>query len=630
MELPTSARPLVRFGTFEVDLSEGELRHKGVKIKLQEQPFRILAALLEQAGSLVTREQLRERLWPADTFVDFEHSLNAAVKNLRRALRDDAENPRFIETVPKRGYKFIAAIAPSGSEPQIDVAQPHLEVRRKANLRTVTIAVTIAVIVIGLASATWHWRETRALAARPISSLAVLPLENLSAEPQQDYFADGMTDEVITELGKLGALRVISRTSAMQYKSAHKPLSQIARELNVDAVVEGSVLRSGDHVRITAQLIRAMPERHLWAESYEGDLSSVLTLQREVARAIAGAIQVKLTPNEQEHLASRLPINPQAHEAYLLGRYFWNRRTEEGLNKAIDYFQQAIEKDSNYAPAHAGLADAYGLLGFAEYGTLSPREAVPKAEAAANRALEIDETLAEAHTALWAIKHRFKWDWDGAEREFKRAIELNPNYATAHHWYALYLASMGRMDEAVTVAKRGRELDPLSLIVNTGFGRVLYCARRHDEAIEQLSRTLELDPSFPVAHYWRGLAYEQKGMHKEAIADLVQLRTLSVSPLRIAGLGNVYAVSGEKGKAQAILSELKDLLSKRYVSPYDVAVIYSGLGDTDQTFRWLEKTYEEREGALVYLNVEPMFDTVRSDPRFKDLVHRVGLPRVSN
>lgn len=634
MTVPTSPRPLVRFGTFEVDLSDGELRQRGIKVKLQEQSFRILAALLEQPGSLVTREQLRERLWPSDTFVDFEHSLNAAVKNLRRALHDDVENPRFIETVPKRGYKFIAAIAPSGSEPQIgpiqtppEGARTAAEVLRRAKLRIVAIAVTIAVIVIGLASAAWRWREARALAARPISSLAVLPLEDLSGEPRQDYFADGMTDEVITELGKLGALRVISRTSAMQYKGAHKPLDEIARELNVDAVVEGSVLRSGDHVRITAQLIRAMPEKHLWAESYEGDLSSVLTLQREVANAIANAIQVKLTPNEQEHLASRLPINPQAHEAYLLGRYFWNRRTEEGLNKAIDYFQQATEKDSSYAPAYAGLADAYGLLGFAEYGALSPKEAVPKAEAAANRALKIDETLAEAHTALGAIKHRFEWDWPGAEREFKRAIELNPNYATAYHWYALYLASVGRMDEAVTVAKRGRELDPLSLIVNTGFGRVLYCARRHDEAIEQLSRTLELDPSFPVAHYWRGLAYEQKGMHKEAIADLVQLRTLSVSPLRIAGLGNVYAVSGEKGKAQAILSELEDLSRKRYVSPYDMAAIYSGLGDKDQTFRWLEKTYEEREGALVYLNVEPMFDTVRSDPRFKDLVHRIGLPQ---
>jgi TolB-like protein/DNA-binding winged helix-turn-helix (wHTH) protein/Flp pilus assembly protein TadD len=637
MEIPTSARPLERFGTFEVDLSEGELRHKGIKVKLQEQPFRILAALLEQPGALVTREQLRERLWQSDTFVDFEHSLNAAVKKLRSALRDDAENPRFIETVPKRGYKFIAPIAPSSSGPQMSLIEMPLEgahsateVRRRANLRTVAIAVTIVVIVIGLASATWQWRETRAIAARPISSLAVLPLDNLSGERQQDYFADGMTDEVITELGKLGALRVISRTSAMQYKGARKPLGQIARELNVDAVVEGSVLRSGDHVRITAQLIRVVPEKHLWAESYEGDLSAVLTLQREIAQAIANAIQVKLRPGEQERVAGAHPVNPQAHEAYLLGRYFWNRRTGDGLNKAIDYFQQAIEKDSNYAPAYAGLADAYGLLGFAEYGTLSPKEAVAKAEAAANRALQIDETLAEAHTALGAIKHRFKWDWEGADREFKRAINLNPNYATAHHWYALYLASMGRMDEAVAVAKRGRELDPLSLIVNTGFGRVLYFARQNDQAIERLQKTLDLDPNFPVARYWLGLAYEQKGMYQEAVADLTELKDLSVSPLRIAGLGHAYAVSGDRAKAQAVLSELKELSRERYVSPYDIAVVYAGLGDKDQTFRWLEKTYQEREGALVYISVEPMFDTIRSDPRFKDLVHRVGLPPISN
>ena len=637
MAVPSSARPLVRFGTFEVDLSAGELRHKGVKIKLQEQPFRILVALLERPDILVTREELRERLWPSDTFVDFEHSLNAAVKKLRQALHDDAENPRFIETVPKRGYKFIAPIASPGEEPQIKVIQLPVdaagaasEIRKAAKGRVAAAAVTVAVAVIGVGFATWYWSQTHATAAHSINSLAVLPLENLSGDPQQEYFAEGMSDEVTTELGKLGALRVISRTSAMRYKGTHKPLGQSARELNVDAVIEGTVLRSGDHVRITAQLVRASPEQHLWAESYEGDLSSVLTLQREVARAIANAIQVKLTPNEQEHLASSLPINPQAHEAYLLGRYFWNRRTEEGLNKAIDYFQQATEKDSTYAPAYAGLADSYGLLGFAEYGALSPEEAVPKAEAAAKKALEIDETLAEAHAALGAIKHRFEWDWPGAEREFKRAIELNPNYATAYHWYALYLVSMGRLDEALATGERGHELDPLSLIVNTGFGRVFYCARRHDEAIERLSKTLELDPNFPVAHYWRGLAYEQKGMHKEAIADLVQLKTLSVSPLRVAGLGNIYAVSGEKIKAQAILSELKSLSKERYVPPYDLAVIYSGLGDKDQTFRWLEKSYEEREGALVYLNVEPMFDNVRSDPRFKDLVHRIGLPAVNN
>ena len=631
MAVPTPARPLVRFGSFEADLSAGELRHKGIKIKLQEQPFRILAALLERPGALVTREELRERLWTSDTFVDFEHSLNAAVKKLRQALRDDPESPRFIETVPKRGYKFIAPSV-SGSEPQMKVIELPVEVpsaapvsRRTGTGRKVAIAVLIAVIVIVLGFATWRW-ATHSLEARPIGSLAVLPLENLSRDPQQDYFAEGMTDELITELSKLRALRVISRTSSMQYKSPHQSLGQIARGLNVDAVVEGTVLRSGDQVRITAQLIRASPEKHLWAESYEGDLSAVLTLQREVARSIANAIQVKLTAGEQARLSSAHPVNAEAHEAYLRGRYLWNRRTEEGLNKAIDYFQQAIDKDTNYASAYAGLADAYGLLGFAEYGSVSPRDAVPKAEAAANRALEIDETLAEAHTALGAIKHRFEWDWQGAEREFKRAIELNPNYPTAYHWYALYLASMGRMDEAVRVAKRGQELDPLSLIVNTALGRVFYFARQPDQALERVRKTLELDPNFPVARYWLGLAYEQKGMNQEAVAELASLRALSVSPLRIAGLGHVYAISGDKAKAQEVLSELNQLSSEKYVSPYDIAIVYSGLGDKNQTFRWLERAYQEREGSLVYMNVEPMFDSIRSDPRFKNLAHRVGLP----
>ena len=634
MTVPTSPRPLVRFGTFEVDLSEGELRQKGIKVKLQEQPFRILATLLEQPGSLVTREQLRERLWPSDTFVDFEHSLNAAVKNLRRALHDDAENPRFIETVPKHGYKFIAAIAPSGSEPQIGAIQTPLEgartvaeVIRRAKLRIVAMAVTIGVIVIGLVLVTWHWRETRVLATRPISSLAVLPLEDLSGEPRQDYFADGMTDEVITELGKLGALRVISRTSAMQYKGAHKPLDEIARELNVDAVVEGTVVRSGDHVRITAQLIRAMPEKHLWAESYEGDMSSVLTLQREVARAIADAIQVKLAPRELARLASARPVNRDAYDAYLKGRYFWNRRTEETLKKAAEYFQQAVNEDPTYAPAYAGLADSYGLFGFALYGALPRKEAEQRAETAAIKALEIDDTLAEAHTSLAAIQHRSKWDWANAEKEFKRAIQLNPSYATAYQFYALYLASMRRQEEAIITVKRALELDPLSLTINVAVGRHLYWARQYDQAIEQLRKALELDPHFAVAHFRLGQAYVQKGMNEEAVAEFTAARNFSGNgPLYLAGLAHAYAVSGKTRKAHELLDELKDLGKSHYVSPYDMAIIYLGLGKKDQTLAWLEKAYEEREGSLVYLNVEQTFDPIRSEPRFKDLLYRIGLP----
>ncbi|MFY9531170.1 MAG: protein kinase [Candidatus Acidiferrales bacterium] len=469
----------------------------------------------------------------------------------------------------------------------------------------------------------------RSRRARPgrIKALAVLPLEDLSGGPGRDYFAEGMTEALITDLAKIKALRVISRTSVMQYRGVHKPLPQIARELNVDAVVEGSVVRSGNRMRITAQLIHAATDQHLWAESYERDLRDVLSLQSEVARAIANGIQITLTPQDQARLAHVRTVDPEAYQLYLKGRFYWNKRTETNLKKGIEYFHQAIDLDPTYALAYAGIADCYSLLGWDLFGVMPPREALPIAKAAARKALEIDDSLAEAHSSLAWTKLAFDWDWCGAVSEFKRAIELNPGYAVTHHWYAECLAGMGQYSEALAEIKQARELDPLSLIISSVAGWILYFDRQDDQAIAQFRRTLELDPNFWVVHWTLGRAYEQKAMFAEAIAEIQKAIDLSEgSPLSLAALGHANAVSGQRAEALKVLDELTELSKRRYISPYGIAAIHAGLGEKDEAFMWLEKAYEERSGWLIWLRAEPISDPLRSDPRFQDLLHRIGLP----
>ena len=448
----------IRFGVFEIDVRSGELRKQGRKIRLEGQPVNILICLLENPGELVTREELHRRLWPADTYVNFEHGLNAAVKRLRRALNDSADNPRFVETLPRRGYRFLAPVrADPGEDIRIveeippaksdsaseepPAGEKHHRVPPQWLLDWKKLGIALLLVFAILTA--WMLRPTN---SRPpvIRSLAVLPLENLSHDPAQEYFADGMTDELITELGQISGLRVISRTSVMTYKGVRKSLPQIARELNVETVVEGTVLRSGDQVRITAQLIQAAADKQLWAQSYEGDVHQTLALQRQVGRAIAEEIHIELTSREREVLKSVKAVNPDAYEAYLKGRYFWNKRTGDGLKKAIDYFSQAIEKDPGYAQAYAGLADSYALMGDWEYGVLPPTEAFPKAKAAAAKALTLDNTLGEAHTSLAFVLDLFDWDWGAAEREYAQAVELSPSYATAHQWYTWHLIVLGR------------------------------------------------------------------------------------------------------------------------------------------------------------------------------------------
>ena len=464
-----------------------------------------------------------------------------------------------------------------------------------------------------------------ARASQPqIQSLAVLPLENLSGDPAQDYFADGMTDELITDLAQIASVRVISRNSVLPYKRAPKPLPEIARELNVDAIINGSVGRYGNRVRVRAQLVRVANDQHLWADSFERELEDVLALQSEVASAIARQVQLKLTAQQPARVGSLGPVKPAAYEAYLKGRYSWNKRSEAGLQEGIEHFQKAIEIDPSYAAAYSGIADAYTTLGYLGY--LSPNESFPRARAAAARALELDPTLAEPHASLAYVELYYDWDWEAAEKEFKQAISLNPNYATAHHWYSIYLTAMGRQHEAIREIQRARELDPLSLAIRTDIGFEMYYDRQYDRAIQQLKTTLEMNPNFPLARLWLGRAYQQKGLYEEAIAEFSQ----TASVLRewvptIAAIGYVQGKEGRRAEALRTLEQLKELMRKRYVTAYGVALVYAGLGDSNEAFAWLHQGIEERTHWLVWLKLDPRWDDLRSDPRFGQLIARVGL-----
>jgi TolB-like protein/DNA-binding winged helix-turn-helix (wHTH) protein/Flp pilus assembly protein TadD len=631
---------VVRFGTYEVSLQSGEVRKAGLRIRVQQQPMKLLEILLEHPGEVVTREELRSRVWPNESFGDFDQALNIAIGKLRSALGDSAENPRFIETLPKRGYRFIADVSvldtdahPKRQEPvagDLPATDPGQKIQgiglavvpQRQLLPTRWIIVALALVLSLLIFFAWRYRSQ---APTGIRSIAVLPLENLSGDASQNYFADGMTDELITDLAQISALRVISRTSVMVYKGARKPLPQIARELNVDAVVEGTVLRSGDRVRITAQLIEAATDKHLWSQSYEGELRDTLALQNRVAGAIADQIRINLTPQEQAALKSVKVVNPEAYESYLKGRYFWNKRTADGLKVALAYFQQAIEEDPKYAQAYSGLADTYALLGDWQYAVMTPKEAFPKAKAAAIKALELDSSLGEAHNSLAFVLDGFDWDFDSAGKEFQRAIELNPGYATAHHWYAWHLSLLGRYDDAIAEMRKAEDLDPLSLIINADLAELLVLAHSYDESIRQSHKTIEMDPNFALAHNQLAQAYLQKHMYDEAVAELQKAVQLSgSSPAFIANLARAYVASGKRSEAVKLLGDLKKRSNPGYSNVSEIAMIYTSLGDTDQAMNWLEKGYDERFNPGVLLR--PGFDSLRSAPRFQELMRRIGLP----
>jgi TolB-like protein/DNA-binding winged helix-turn-helix (wHTH) protein/Tfp pilus assembly protein PilF len=624
----------LKFGVFEADLGARELTKLGKLLPLQEQPFLLLAMLLEKPGALVTREELRARLWP-QTVVDFDHGLNKAISKIRDALGDSAENPRFVQTVARRGYRFLADVTVAGSG-SVETAPVKIasvdsqtldrpDTARALPLRTVAWAAAgLALVLLSVILVIWT-RSTPSSSLLAIRSLAVLPLENLSGDASQDYFADGMTDELITHLAQISDLRVISRSSVMTYKGLRKPLAEIAHELDVQAIVEGSILRSDKRVRITAQLIRVPADEHIWAHSYEGDISDTLVLQSQVAQAIAD--QIRVTVNSQRHVAleSAKAVNIEAYDSYLKGRYYWNKRTGEGLKEAIQYFKRSISIDPNDAEAYSGLADAYALAGDWEYGILPPTEAFPLAKTAANEALALNGRLSEAHTSLAFVLDLYYWDWDTAEKEYKLAINLNPNYAMAHHWYAWHLLVLGQNADGMLEMKKAESLDPLSLIIRSDVANALTASHRFEESIQQSTKTLALDPNFAIGHFHLGEALVQQHQYDAAIAEFQRAIELSGHLAAFdANLAHAYAVSGRKAEALKIAKDMEIRSDLNQSANALIALIYVGLGDLDQAMIWLNKAYDARFNPSIL--IRPVFDPLRSDARFRELRHRVGLP----
>lgn len=625
-ETPT----LIPFGPFEADLHSQELRKEGVRLRLPRQSFQILKMLLERPGELVTREELRQALWRSDTFVDFEHGLNAAINRLRETLGDDADNPRYIETLPRRGYRFITAPvpkvarAPEGVQPEKNQSP-----LRRRGLPLVTAAlIGIGAVLFGLDAGGLRSKLLFRSAAQPqIRSLAVLPLTNLSGDPQQEYFADGMTEELITELSRIGSLKVISRTSVMPYKGEKKkPLPQIGRELNVDAVMEGAVMRSGNRVRIAAQLIYAPTDQHLMAETYERDLGEVLKLQREVAASIAQQVRLKLTTEQQVRLQHAGEVNPEAYEAYLRALSF-DTYTRQEINKAKSYFEKAIEDDPGFSFAYVGLARSYRDLG--QFRWLSPQDAYPPAKQATRKALELDEKNCGAHSMLAWLSWRYDWDWKTAQREFRSALELCPNNAAIHWQQAYYSGWSGRGAEALAEMAKARELDPLLPILLLGKALANYHLRNYEALVGVGRQYVTSDANSWLAHYLLGVGYEGSGQMLEAIPEYqkaVELSQGDEDPT--AALAHAYAATGKKAEAQRILHDLQSRAEINYISRYMVATIYASLGDKDKAFEYLERAYQERSSDLPYfLRADLRIDNLRSDPRFQDLLRRMNFPK---
>ncbi len=571
--------PRLRFESFELDIDAGELRREKTPIRLQPQPFKVLALLVRRAGELVSREELQKQIWTHDTFVDFDQGLNYCIRRIRSALGDDADKPSFVETVPRRGYRFVAPVAEISTVP--------------AGERRVT--------------------------------MAVLPFENLSGIEEEDFFSDGLTEEMITQLSRLNPQRlgVIARTSAMTYKRTDKSIDVIGRELGVSYILEGSVRRGANRVRVSAQLIQVRDQTHLWARSYDRGVGDMLALQSEVAHAIADEIRVQLTPAERGRLARVQPLDAAAYEAYLKGRYFWNRRSRKSLEKSVRNFQQAIEIDPGYAAAYAGLADVH--LSQFDYNYIRARDAFSLASQAVLDALRLDETLAEPHTSLGHLRfHQF--DWESAERQFGRAIELNPGYAAAHFYYGNLLAALGRFDEAVAEASRALELDPISASAIKNVMFILYLARRYEQAMGMVNDAFEIDPDFTALYYQQGLIHERRREYRRAIEAFEAVGGTGPSNTVLAAIGYTQAMSGDSGGATEVLKRLEEASTREYVSMYDLALLCLALGDLERTFTFLSRAYDDHSSFLPFLRVDARFDAVRSDPRYRALVQRLNFP----
>jgi TolB-like protein/DNA-binding winged helix-turn-helix (wHTH) protein/Tfp pilus assembly protein PilF len=627
---------LIKFGEdFDFDFSAHTLRRYGRVVKLERIPAEVLAILIERHGQIVSREHIVERIWGKDVFLDTDNSINGAIRKIRQVLKDDPEQPRFIQTVTGKGYRFIAPLRDADVARPVAVSSPRAPVREAPASQSIwrrwpILPAIIIVVVIAVVAIYFRWSRSQARASAPNGRLmlAVLPFQNLTGDVSQDYFSDGLTEEMISQLGDLdpGHVGVIARTSVMHYKHSQESLDQIGRALGVQYILEGSVRRDSNRVRIAAQLIQTRDQTHLWTREYDRDLSDVFALQGEIAREIADQIQLTLSHIHEAALPAA-PSAPsarafEAYDLYLKGRYSWNQRTRESLQQAVEYFQQAVDKDPAYARAYAGLAESYALMG--GYTGLPPKEFMAKARAAAGRALELDEQLPEAHTALAIIAQNYDWNWQTAEKEYRRAIQLDPSYATAHHWFAECLALQGRFDEAFAEIGIARRLDPLSLIIASDYGAILYFSRQYDRAIEQLRSVLEIEPNFPRAHML-GWAYAQKGLFADALADADAQDVRPDDPWHWAMIAYISGRSGDQTKAKAALEQLLKVKQHRAVDSLCFTVANIGLGDNDEALLWLEKAYREHSNSLTAIKVDPTYDPLRADSRFQQLVRRVGL-----
>ena len=623
------ASRVLRFDNFELDVRAAELRKGGVKLRLQGQPIQVLATLLNSAGELVTREELRSQVWPAETFVDFDHSLHNAVARIREVLGDSAGTPRYIETLPRRGYRFIGTVERVGVEEPLPSGPS--EVTREtpvvpARSRRHAILIAAMLMMVAVAAVLLLTLSHRAVATPSVRSLAVLPLDNFSGDPAQEYFADGMTDELITDLAKIGALRVISRTSVMRYKGTKKALPEIARELNVDGIIEGSVTRSGQRVRITAQLLYGPTDKHLWAETYERDLGDVLSLQSEVAQAIAQQVRAQVTPQQQARFGAAHPVNPEAYDAYLKGRYYLSNQftMPQPLNMAKTYFEEAVRKDPGFAPAYSGLADAYLYL--AIFRQIPTESAYQHAEEALRQASTLDSSIGEIHDTLAVLSWRYSWDWDATERELNQAIALVPSYICAHEDRALYLSFRGRRSEAEAEMTKILELDN-SVSSALTESAVDYQLRDFDRLVAASRRGMALNPNEWLEYFYLGVGYEGTGKRLESISEYQKAVELSGGDQdATVALAHAYAGVGRRAETQKVLRDLEQESTKVYVSPYLIATLYATLGDKDKAFKFLEKAYLEKSLDISwYLKADLRIDNLRSDPRYQNLLRRVGL-----
>ncbi len=647
--MSTPNTQIFRFGRFILEVQEHRLRIDSQEIFLRPKAFNTLLYLLQRHGHLVTKDDLLDHIW-SEAIVS-ETTLTHCIEEIRKALGDDARHPQYIRTIPHIGYKFIARveeiIIPTTMNHVSNTTHhplPEKEVLSETNYSIVRklfstfsnffsnrrrfnffkgkgfVLLIFVLVLFGLVSR-YHFFYVD---SNRMVSIAVMPFLNLNANSQEDYFVDGLTESLIIALAHIESLKIISRTSIMHYKDTKKVIPEIGRELNVEFIVEGSVFCSADKVRINAQLIEVKNDRPLWAESYEHDFNNIISLQDKIARAITGAIKIKLTPQDQRRLTAQRPVHSEAYNAYLKGRFFWNKRTEDGFRKGIEYFEQAIQIDPGFALAHVGLADNYNLL--YDYDLAVPAMAAPMARTAASTALALDESLSEAHASLGFVRARYDWDWQGAASEFKKAITLNHNNAIAHHWYALHLTMLGKFDEAIVEITEALELDPLSLIINTNKGWIFYFARRFDDAEQQLIRTLELDSNFMSAHVKLGWVYEQKRSYSQALKEFQQALNLAKDDANLMALiGNGHALAGNREEALRIVNELTKSSRQKYLSAYWLSLIYVSLDENDQAFYWLNKAIEERSGGLVWLKVDPKLDRLRSDPRFVERLRQIGL-----